>query len=778
MVRTFTRGQAVTTHRRLTLSHPHLRGIALLIACLCAPLAAERLTITPRQIESSWDLPGGAVRLQEGRLHPFRFRKEINAALRAQVRGAGTDLSGAASVFDGDERTGWAPGDADLDDQWLELDLRQALPVQSVTVRFDTTAPPFEFFEVAFSDGERFIDVANVLVEGTLLYGDSHSFSFNERHAVRIDLEDQPVRVVRLKRTRRGEAARVVEIEVEAIGDNLGFDLIERGGSVEVVAEIVALAGTPSVMFDGDLATAWRVNPLSKGSTGGRETYGDYRIDLGASYRFDEIKLFGEPIAIQPRSRHFYANFLSYQILTSDGSLAPDGSLRWDVLVDVPANQRNLLEERTFEHRFDPVAARYLRLYYPTSQGGGIIGGGADDSNLRLDGLGFVAEFQIFGDGYPERIVMRSPVIDLGADWNVSALSWDAEVDPGARVQLRSRSGVEVDREIYYYDKNGREVTERRYGQLIASFRGPIDTVTTVSAGWSGWSEAYLESGSAFRSPSPRRYLQLEAELLSDDASAAAALGAIHLDYTRPLATQAIAEVLPARVEPGTPTTFRWILQPTYQQQDFGFDRVVLASTVPMNFRDLSIDGLDVEPSAVETTDDGFRLRLPAGARNPGQVEIRFDATVFQRTRFHGVLEGADGSLDLRQAVDPGDAAPGLGVDSDVVSLPVNDVLVANLALSTPVLTPNGDGVHDEAVLSFDALKLTSPRSITATVLDVGGRIVRQLQRRGQAGHYDIPWDGRDDSGQRVPPGIYLMHLQIDGDAARRSATRTVAVVY
>ena len=145
-------------------------------------------------------------------------------------------------------------------------------------------------------------------------------------------------------------------------------------------------------MFDGDLSTMWRVNPLAKGTSGGSETFGDYRVDLGATYRIDSVWFLGEPLGVPPRLRHFYANFLSYKVLYSDGSIAPDGSLAWNELVSVPSDQKNLLENRNFNHEFTSTAARYIRLFYPTSEGGGnIIGGGLNSSNARLDGLGLVS---------------------------------------------------------------------------------------------------------------------------------------------------------------------------------------------------------------------------------------------------------------------------------------------------------------------------------------------------------------------------------------------------
>ncbi len=751
--------------------------LGLMLLGLGSRLGAESLTIAPASVWENWSFPSGALTLVDGQLRPFLFRKDINAARGATVRGAGVNVASATALFDGDPETTWAlDADAPPENQWVELDLQQTLPIQQVRVHFYPDSTPLEFFEIALSDGERFIDVANVLVEGLFRFGSNRTFSFNDQHTVTIDLENRPVRILRLEASRRMEDIRIAEIELIAVGDNVGFDLINRGGSVEVVAAIVALAGNAAVMFDGDLSTAWRVNPLAKGSTGGGETFGDYRIDLGANYRLDSILLFGEPIAIQPRSRHFYANFLSYQFLHSDGSLAPDGTLEWQVLASLPGDQRNLLDVRDFAHHFEPIAVRYLRLLYPTSIGGAIIGGGIDDTSLRLDGLGYVSELQLFGSGYPERVKLRSPVIDLGSEWNVGAVSWASEVPAGARMVFRSRSGDEVEEETHYFDSKGKEVTERRYNKLIKSFRGPIEVVIGAGAGWSAWSEDYLEPDTPFRSPSPRRYMQLEAEFLSDEPDAAAALGDITIRYSQPLASTAIGEVLPPQTEPGVRRSFSYFVHPTFDRQNLGFDGLLVESTIPIAFEDLIIDGDGTEVEYT-STEGGFRLRLPSRIEAADLLEIRFGATIFQRTRFHTTLELDGAEQGLRQSVDPGDAVTD-GDDADIVSLPVDDALFVNLAVSSGVFTPNGDGIHDTVLFSFDALRLTDARPILALVYDLQGRRVRRLEQSGLAGHYDLSWDGRDEQGNLSPPGLYILRIEVVGDAGTESATRVVGLVY
>jgi flagellar hook assembly protein FlgD len=52
-------------------------------------------------------------------------------------------------------------------------------------------------------------------------------------------------------------------------------------------------------------------------------------------------------------------------------------------------------------------------------------------------------------------------------------------------------------------------------------------------------------------------------------------------------------------------------------------------------------------------------------------------------------------------------------------------------------------------------------------VLDLLGRTVRILPAGGgQAGARQVVWDGRNESGSRVPAGIYLVQLRI-GDRVR-----------
>ena len=70
---------------------------------------------------------------------------------------------------------------------------------------------------------------------------------------------------------------------------------------------------------------------------------------------------------------------------------------------------------------------------------------------------------------------------------------------------------------------------------------------------------------------------------------------------------------------------------------------------------------------------------------------------------------------------------------------------------------------------------------LSANVFDVRGRFVRNLyvySRRGalSPGRDELDvWDGRDESGRIVPPGVYVLRLVIEPNLSRQ--TRAVVVV-
>jgi flagellar hook assembly protein FlgD len=94
-------------------------------------------------------------------------------------------------------------------------------------------------------------------------------------------------------------------------------------------------------------------------------------------------------------------------------------------------------------------------------------------------------------------------------------------------------------------------------------------------------------------------------------------------------------------------------------------------------------------------------------------------------------------------------------------------------------LTPNNDGVGDELFIEFDALKLVTPRPIVVQIYNLAGRKMRELTHaNGLAQRYNFTWDGRDENNTMVPPGTYLVQIEIEGDSRTETAQRIVPVAY
>ena len=106
--------------------------------------------------------------------------------------------------------------------------------------------------------------------------------------------------------------------------------------------------------------------------------------------------------------------------------------------------------------------------------------------------------------------------------------------------------------------------------------------------------------------------------------------------------------------------------------------------------------------------------------------------------------------------------------------------LIGNFALGSEVLTPNGDGVNDVLDVNFEVLAVIGKARIVIDLWDLGGRRVHRLfDAEGQNGVYDaVHWDGTDERGQRVAPGIYLVRIEVEGDARTGQMMRTLGVAY
>ena len=97
------------------------------------------------------------------------------------------------------------------------------------------------------------------------------------------------------------------------------------------------------------------------------------------------------------------------------------------------------------------------------------------------------------------------------------------------------------------------------------------------------------------------------------------------------------------------------------------------------------------------------------------------------------------------------------------------------------VLTPNGDGINDELQVRFALLKVLEERPLGVEFYDLSGRLMGRAAgggEMGKVGSQAFTWDGRDLSGQLVPPGVYLCRIKVEADDQDSQLMRLVHVAY
>ena len=778
------------------------RALCLVIA-LGSFAFGERVSFNSRSAWQEWTHPVGAVELQAtGRIQPVPVRKNIDAVRNAGhfgggIRSVGSNTRDAGRIMDGNPATSWSPDPADgLENAYVELDLGRLVTASEIVITFDKSAPPFEFFTILLSSGEKFFTNALVPVEGSLGYGLSKGVGFNESHELVLDPHQRTlglgtsglvdgtasefkessglIRIIRIELAKFVEGAGLAEISVSTIGDNISLGLIERGGNIELITDLQAVLSGSENMVDGDIVTNWAMQTYHQTQTG-FDIFNRIIFDLGAHYWIDQIRIIGEPAGAPSRIRSRYANFFWYQLLASDGSIAPDGTLNFHEIAFVDDSPLNETTIRNFDHQFELQKIRYIKQYFPSSRHGGERTG----THGTYRRFALISEFQIYGEGFPAELQLTSPILDLGEAKALTSVEWDADVPPNTRIEVRSRTGNEVVENIHYFDKKGKEITERKWEKTPKSLRGPTETTISVGSDWSVWSDPYVTSGTFFSSPSPRRYAQLDLRLISDDPNVAPSINVLHLNMENPIALETRAEIFPSQVEPGVKKDFTYFVLPTFGGRSQGFDRLTMTASVPVDFTSLTLGDEPVEVAATPVA-EGFVVDLPAMVRRSELIELSFSSTIYQnQTRFDLFLGNSNLGTDVRQLVDQGDAKADVPSESVSVQLPINDLLLANVVLSTRVLTPNGDGIGDELAIEFDALKLVTPRPIRVHIYDLAGRKMRVLDSGdGLARRHRFTWDGRDDAGVLVRPGTYLVQIEIAGDSETETVQRIVPVAY
>ena len=500
-------------------------------------------------------------------------------------------------------------------------------------------------------------------------------------------------------------------------------------------------------MIDGDPTTAFQ---MTLEATVGSSVI----LDLGAILPVSLVQFY--PRQSEPYQDRFLR---AYQVYVTDRSLSPQGQILWDMVAPNWDNTQSVVRVA--------VANRYVRDVRIQAL-----------TNLQWE----IAEWEVYGQGYAPSATFVSHPIDLGGPANFGALSWAVTQDAGAGISVSTRSGTDPTPYTYYRllrPEEGLidtvEVDRATYDKLAESDRH----IVFDRANWSPWSAPYVASGSVATSPAPRRYFQLQIQFHSSVFTDRAKVDSIALQYSSPpVAQRVIGEVWPGMVEAGQLAEFTYAVVPELRPGDTGFDALRIATPLAVEVREVRIDGVPVS-FVPDVSDKEATIRFPRIARNGARLEVVFACrvlvygTVFSGTVFDSRTD------ELPQEVVEGNAHPDLPTNRLSVGIAtLDDRVLANVEPVPAAFSPNGDSINDEVSIHYCLQKLLSPNRVVLVVTDLAGRRVWEHAAFQDSGLYAIRWDGRAQSGERVPPGTYVFTLTVHTAAGRQHAAGVVSVVY
>jgi hypothetical protein len=370
-----------------------------------------------------------------------------------------------------------------------------------------------------------------------------------------------------------------------------------------------------------------------------------------------------------------------------------------------------------------------------------------------------------------------------------------------------------------------------------------VDLGADDEAGWSFWSapvafedglidetlppELWHTVGVPLPLPGRTRYLQFRI-LFDSTQQSAVMLDFLEFDYDVPLVSGGIlAEVFPATVPLGEEIPFRYFLRPFFAENEttsfnrleidvpdansrvdvFRFDGQdwaelpvldevsgdPLLGLSPQRLAPLtgSTDSLGqyAQTVVVDSVTGTARLLIKLPPMSSDHFRFGENIEVVLRARlFHGSTQFTSVVWDDRTGqrstiiphpVEGGDASPEVATDALLVVVDGIDRTLQSPRVSPNPFTPNGDGINDEVVITFDLFLLLEGVDVTVDIHDLSSRLVRRLSPAALgAGETQVHWDGFDEDGNLLPPGQYIYVLKVRSDKAKDEQVGTLSLVY
>jgi hypothetical protein len=787
-----------------------------------APATAQDLVFDTGDF-AGWEYAQGLVNVDDDGVTVRRFGTTFNAVANidehssvtignfgSRVARTPSSQFAADRIRDQDTGTWWQPNPSDdVQLWWIELDLGRAVVADKIRLIFpdEEGARPFRFFSVYTSPG---IPVFGSTTPRIVYDRVGRPINDNRDTVVEIDLQMSGLRAASgthldTADTEDFDIVRFIRFEAAAITADAALAEIEVDG---VGFNLSGMVGTPTRREEGEPhwgGTTWTskdrdCDGCGKGSgademldedLGFREwtiegsDKGDWRksgvwqtIDFGSVFRVNRVIFLpivsGRSEILYGYQRDKQGPWAAFDFLTSDGTPSnsadpvTEGPYHYDLLSSI-ANGTNSNSDPRFRSHFGRTI---FDLNFESR-----------DTRLLLwrvtEPPQFSRALQLWvyhAEGYPKEVVLESPDLPLGGARSIRSIEWDADLPPGSRIEVDTQTGNGFTTLTRYYLINGNEVTKEAWESAKSRNRGDVIEEEVRDDTWSDWSLPHRFSGQDFQSPSPRAWLRTRVRLISEDPEVMPTLHSLRLVANSPVVAAGLTgSVWPREAAVDSLQEFRFTVKPSGTSiGDVGFDRVVIQ--IPPGAADVELLSATVGGALVEATPDlrgdSLIVQLPLPMVRRDSVEVSFRARLQQSPTVFNALVLNSRQDDNTQGIVPAESGAQRVFLPDAIS---DGSLIRNLELPE-AFSPNGDGINDLMDLRFVVVK--TDREPTVTIHNLAGQRVTELANRStQAGRAHFQWGG-DADGTPVPPGIYVLSVEIDSDARNERVHRVVHVVY
>lgn len=547
--------------------------------------------------------------------------------------------------------------------------------------------------------------------------------------------------------------------------------------------------------IDGDSGTY--VRPL------GNEFF---TIDLGAPVPAERM-VFYPPEGVDPFTQEPYRpNFrlAGYEISASNDAIFIERETGGYHALDVLLAHVEQNFDSVIEANFPRQNLRFFRLRP------------LPGPSFSISGERALAEIEVYGSGFVPGATWLSRVVDLGEPVNIGSVvfgvsKWRVEDGvPQPAPESLARATVEIktgldDTAIAYLSYNDLsqavEVDSADYERLkprvysydppAVGWRGPI---VEDQEQWSFWSRPLARSGSDPQTPAGR-YMQLRVRLETDQVWEMARLDSLVVQASPLLAERILGEVATAdnanpegkiaQVPIGEPIEFAYAIKGEFAAGQAGFDAVRVSTPAPSFFKELALGqpAIPVSPDSVVGEARGFVVYLPQviGSQGESSLFLKLETSLYGAAGTFAAEVFRRQGAGFPQQVQGGNASDDIGTDQIRVLALASSLgsVLSGVEVRPATITPQGDGVNDRALVYYTLLNTQTDARVQAVVYSLAGAQVRHLSASRQAaGPQTLEWDGRNEAGKIVPPGLYLVRLEVESDDVSHVATRLIGVAY